>query len=138
MVISMKPLLTYIVSPEQKAFQARKYIAENTQLVQDVIAHCDNEDSEGLLVFCDQDNAYPRVEWDFMEMTMRHMHIHEDFIRMVRIMYQDSTLQIKINTHVGEKFHPTNSVAQGCLLHQRLRKRLSCRWAARASTCRAR
>ena len=113
MVISMRPLLDYIVSPEQKAFQTRKYIAENTQLVQDVIAHCDNEKQDGMLVFCDQDSAYPRVEWEFMTLTMRTMGVHEDFIKLVNIMYQDSTLQIKVNGHVGEAFSPTNSVAQG-------------------------
>ena len=90
----MRPVLDYIVSPEQKAFQTRKYIAENTQLVQDVIAHCDNEKQNGMLVFCDQDSAYPRVEWEFMTRTMRTMGVHEDFIKLVNIMYQDSTLQI--------------------------------------------
>ena len=113
MVLRMRPLLDHVISPEQKAFQQRKYIAENTQLVQDVIAHCNNENQSGMLVFCDQDNAYPRVEWDFMALTMRTMGVHEDFIRMVDLMYKDSTLQIKINGHVGEAFHPTNSVAQG-------------------------
>ena len=70
MVLRMRPLLDYIVSPEQKAFQTRKYIAENTQLVQDVIAHCDNEKQNVMLVFCDQDSAYPRVEWEFMTRTV--------------------------------------------------------------------
>ena len=37
MVIGIRPLLEYIVSPDQKAFQPGKYIAENTQLVQDCI-----------------------------------------------------------------------------------------------------
>ena len=32
---------------------------------------------------------------------------------MVEIMYKDATLKIKVNTHVGEAFHPTNGVAQG-------------------------
>ena len=46
MVLRMRPLLNYIVSPEQKAFQSRKYIAENTQLVQDVSAYCDHEQKD--------------------------------------------------------------------------------------------
>jgi ribonuclease HI len=113
MVLSLRPLLDYVVSPEQKAFQQRKYIAENTQLVQDVIAYCDDVKQDGMLIFCDQDSAYPRVEWKFMALTMRTMGFHEDFIELVDIMYKDSTLQIKVNGHVGESFHPTNAVAQG-------------------------
>ena len=113
MVLSMRPLLPYIVSPEQKAFQPNKYIAENTQLVQDMIAYCEEKQKDGFVIFCDQDSAYPRVEWEFMVMTLRQMGVHEDFIRLVEIMYKDATLQIKVNSQVGEAFHPTNGVAQG-------------------------
>ena len=66
-----------------------------------------------MLVFCDQDNAYPRVEWDFLRETMVQMELHDDFIQMVDIMYKDATLQLKINSQLGEKFQPTNAVAQG-------------------------
>ena len=113
MALSLRPLLDYVVSPEQKAFQLRKYIAENTQFVQDIIAHCDNEKQKGMLIFCDQDSAYPRVEWEFMAITMRTMGFHEDFVELVNTMYKDTTLQIKVNGHIGESFHPTNAVAQG-------------------------
>ena len=48
-----------------------------------------------------------------MSKVMRTLKIHEDFIKMVEIMYANATLQIKVNSHIGEAFHPTNSVAQG-------------------------
>ena len=113
MVLSIRPLVRHLVSPDQKAFQSDKYIAENTQLVQDLIEYCNQNNLGGFLLFCDQDSAYPRVEWDFMSKVMRTMKIHEDFIKMVEIMYANATLQIKVNSHIGEAFHPTNSVAQG-------------------------
>ena len=77
------------------------------------MAHCDNEKQPGMILLCDQDAAYPRVEWGFMHAVMRQMGVHDDFMRMVDIMYKDSTLQIKVNGHTGDKFHPTNAVAQG-------------------------
>jgi len=49
----------------------------------------------------------------FMSMVMSKIGIHADFIKMVEIMYKDATLKIKVNSHVGEGFHPTNGVAQG-------------------------
>ena len=62
MEIRIRPLLPHLISPEQKAFQPNKNILENTQLVQDVIAYCNENNISGMIKFCDQDNAYPRVE----------------------------------------------------------------------------
>ena len=61
MVLSIRPLIRHLVSPDQKAFQSDKYIAENTQLVQDLIEYCNQNNLGGFLLFCDQDSAYPRA-----------------------------------------------------------------------------
>ena len=44
-------------------------IGDAIRLVQDTIEHCEREGKEGMLLFCDQDGAYPRVEWDFLSNT---------------------------------------------------------------------
>ena len=62
----MRDVLPSVVSNCQKAFQENKYITDATRLVQDIIDYCDREGEDGMILFCDQDNAYPRVEWDFM------------------------------------------------------------------------
>ena len=113
MVIGIRPLLEYIVSPDQKAFQPGKYIAENTQLVQDYIKWAEKREESGFLIFCDQDNAYPRVQWDFMQQVMERMGVHHDFRRMVAIMYNSSEYKVKVNSHVGGEFKPTNGLSQG-------------------------
>ncbi len=113
MKIFICPLLPHLISPEQKAFQPGKNILEITQLVQDVIAYCNENNTSGIILFCDEDNACHRVEWDFMSMVMSKIDIHVDFIRMIDIMYKDATLKIKVNSHVGGGFHPTNGVALG-------------------------
>ncbi len=70
MEIRIPPLLPHLISPEQKAFQPKNHILENTQLVQDVIAYCNENKIRGIILFCDRDNAYPRVKLDFMAMVM--------------------------------------------------------------------
>ena len=57
-----------------------------------MIAYCNENNTSGIILFCDQDNAYPRVEWDFMSIVMSKMGIHVDFIRMIEIMCKDATL----------------------------------------------
>ena len=71
----------HVVTPLQAAFQDGRYIGENIQLVQDLMAYLKAEDKQGLLVFCDQDNAYPRVRWDFLQQVMAKMQIHKDYHR---------------------------------------------------------
>ena len=49
MVISIRPLIRHLVSPDQKAFQSDKYIAENTQLIQDLIEYCNQNNLGGFV-----------------------------------------------------------------------------------------
>ena len=82
-------------------------------LVQDYIKWAEKRGESGFLIFCDQDNAYPRVQWDFMQQVMERMGVHHDFRRMVAIMYNFSEYKVKVNSHVGGEFKPTNGLSQG-------------------------
>ena len=114
MVQAMRPVLPYLVATGQAAFQgAPKYIGDATRLCQDVIHYCDSEHKDGFLLFCDQDNAYPRVEWDFLEMVMSTMGLHSDFIAMVNMMHVGLEGKFKINGHIGGEVKFSNSLLQG-------------------------
>ena len=118
-VIALRPLLPHVISIDQSAFQEHKLISTNTRLVQDIIHYCNEEGTErkGLLLFCDQDNAYPRVEWDFMFAILETMNMPSSFVDLVRTMYRDVHLQFKVNGVTSRDVStPTNGVAQGCPL----------------------
>ena len=86
-------------------------------MVQDIIHYCNAAGIPGILVFADQDNAYPRVQWDYLFDVMRTMHIHPEFVSIVEMMYRDVELKLKVNGVVdGTPFQPTNGIAQGCPL----------------------
>ena len=117
MVVALRPLLAWLTDHAQKAFKVDDLISDNTRLVQDIIHYCDATGTPGILVFADQDNAYPRVRWDYMFDVMRTMNLHPDFIGLVRMMYSDVRLKLKINGTVArDSFTPTNGIAQGCPL----------------------
>ena len=59
MEIRIRPLLPHLISPEQKGFQPDNNILENTKLVQDIITYCNKNNISGIILFYDQDNAYP-------------------------------------------------------------------------------
>ncbi len=85
-----------------KGGPARQNMLENTQLVQDAIAYFNENNLSGMILFRYEDNAYPRVEWDFMSMVMSQMSIHVNFIKMVDIMYENTILKLK-STHMWGK-----------------------------------
>ena len=105
MVIAIRPHLSTLTDHAQKAFKVDDLISDNTRMIQDIIAYCDSAHIPGILMFADQDNAYPRVRWDYMFDVMRTMRIHPDFVRVVEMMYKGIELKLKINgTIANESF----------------------------------
>ena len=114
MVQAMRPVLPYLVATGQAAFQGDpKYIGDATRLCQDIIHYCDSEHKDGFLLFCDQDSAYPRVEWDYLEMVMQTMGLHSDFIGLVNMMHVGIEGKFKINGHIGGSVKFSNALLQG-------------------------
>ena len=117
LIISMRDVLPTVVSNCQKAFQQNKFITDCTRMIQDVMEYCDREGEEGFLLFCDQDAAYPRVEWDFIFKVLQEMNFHPDLVRTVEMMYSGIKLRFKVNSVVDSTVaKPTNGLAQGCPL----------------------
>jgi len=114
LVAAIRPLLTTLVTSLQAAFQDGRYIGENIQMVQDLIAYLDHKDEKGMLVFCDQDNAYPRVDWDFLQKVMKKMNIHPEFRQVLKCMYTNPETRFKVNGHIDPSpSYPKNGLIQG-------------------------
>jgi hypothetical protein len=121
MVVAIRPILPTITSAGQKAFKEHELISDNTRQVANVMHWCNTTQRGGMLLFADQDNAYPRVQWDYMFATMRTMNLHLDFITMVKTLYTDTNLRFKVNGVVDpHTTQPKNGIAQGCPLSPQL------------------
>ena len=79
-------------------------IADATRTVQDTIHFCESTETPGFLLFADQDNAYPRVRWDYLFEVMRAMHFPESYISMVRTMYDGCKLHFKANGNTDDEY----------------------------------
>ena len=68
----------------------------------------------GFLLFCDQDNAYPRVDWDFLQQVMKRMNIHPEFRQVLNCMYTNPETRFKVNGHTSTApSFPCNGLIQG-------------------------
>jgi hypothetical protein len=116
MALKLGAAVHHLVDNGQAAFQSHKRTTDVTRLVQDKIDHCDDQESEGLLVFCDQAKAYDRVNWDFLFRTLDTLGLPADFTRLTRLLLHDNQISVKVNGHLGSMGRVSDGVKQGCSL----------------------
>ena len=72
-----------------------------------------------MFVFLDLEKAFDRVSWDYMQKAIEKLGFGKDFLKWVRILYDESNSprrRLKINGHEGERFTLKCGTAQGCPL----------------------
>ena len=100
----LKKVLTKLIGAEQQGFIPGGDIAGNLLLVKEIIAYCDEEDMEGILIMMDFMKAYDRVNRETMMEIMKRMNIGENFRNMIHLLYDDSMARVVVNGEMGEKF----------------------------------
>ena len=114
-VVAIGPLLSTVTSANQKAFKPGELLSDNTRQVQDIIKYCEDAQIPGMILFADQDGAYPRVNWEYLFEVMEAMNFNPEFISLIKTMYTGVTLHFKINGVIDtNSAHPKNGIAQGC------------------------
>jgi flavin-binding protein dodecin len=66
-------VLRRMVGDSQIAFQSSRHIRENIDLVTEIIRFCENDETEagGLAFILDNSKAYDRVQWPFLQETLK-------------------------------------------------------------------
>ena len=114
MQLSMDDVLQHVISPSQVGFQRGKYIGEATALVQLLTELCARRGQPGLLLMLDGAQAYDRVQWDWLFECLDAMQFPASFCRLVRLLYTQPELAIKVNGVVDTPFSVANGLRQGC------------------------
>jgi hypothetical protein len=57
--------------PDQKGFVEGRNISEANRMIQDIIQYADEENEEGIIVFLDQQKAFDRVEWGWVDFVLK-------------------------------------------------------------------
>jgi hypothetical protein len=69
-IVSQYKVLNKIIHTDQKGFVAGRNISENNRMIDDIIEFVDNEDEEGVIIFVDQQKAFDRMEWGWLNYVM--------------------------------------------------------------------
>ena len=108
----LKNVLTKLIHPDQKGFVKGRNISEANRMIQDIIQYADEENEEGIIVFLDQQKAFDRVEWGWVDFVLKTFNFWEKFRGWIQMLVKNATTYIKTNGFVSKFF----SISRSCKL----------------------
>ena len=75
-----KPVLRKLIHSDQKGFVEGRNISESNRTIDDILNYVDEEDQEKIIVFVDQEKAYDRVEWDWVNYVLKGFNFGSNFV----------------------------------------------------------
>ena len=110
----LKPVLPKIIHSDQKGFVKGRNISDANRLIQDIIEYIDNENEETILFFLDQQKAFDRVEWGWIDHVLKEFNFGSKYRGWISMLFKSAETCIKTNGFVSKYFSISRSCRQGC------------------------
>jgi hypothetical protein len=99
----LKNVLTKLIHSDPKGFIKGRKISEANRMIQDIIQYVDEENEEGIIVFLDQQKAFDRVEWGWVDFVLKTFNFGGKFRGWIQMLVNNATTSIKTNGFVSKK-----------------------------------
>ena len=120
-----------VVSPDQSCGIPGQFMGENVCLLQNICDYSHDEAIPAAIISLDQEKAFDRVEWQFMEKVLVKMGFGPSFSKWIGLMYSCVYSKVIVNGHLTEAFPVSRGVRQGCplspLLYVLVTETMACR-----------
>ena len=110
-----------IISEDQTGFLKGRFIGENVRLVIDAIRLAKEFSVPGLLLFCDFEQAYDCVSWEYLKATLLKFGFGDVFRKWIGMLYTDDpevpvSARISLNGQLSRPYIIRRGLRQGCPL----------------------
>ena len=105
-----------IIGEDQMCGVPGRTISENLSLVRDLIDYVDREDLPLAFLSLDQEKAFDRVDWNFLQRVLSTFNFGPGFHRWIQLFYSNVESAVVINGWTSAFFRPSRGVRQGCPL----------------------
>jgi hypothetical protein len=111
----LKPFLTNIISPYQTAFVPNRHIQDNSILTHKMLHTLKAKRGKGglIAVNIDMENAFDKIEWNFLLAIRRKLGFHPQWINWIRLCISTSSFSILLNGSSYGFFSPSRGLRQG-------------------------
>ena len=103
-----------IINEHQSAYIKGRYIGENARIIVDILDHCEENNSDGILLFLDFEKAFDSIEWNFLFKTLEKHHFKQNFIKWMKILYKNPIFRLKNNGRISKTCPMLRGIRQGC------------------------
>jgi len=111
-----KHILPTIIHNDQSGFVPGRVIGSNILRVQDIINLCKERNIDALLMCIDYEKAFDSIEWCFVFRAMQYFGFPDQYIKWIKIFYNDIKTCTVNNGNISDFFCPERGVRQGCPL----------------------
>jgi hypothetical protein len=102
----------------------------NNRLLKDIVSEINRCGLGGAILSLDQEKAFDRVEWPYLQRVLERMNFGESFQSWVRLFYTNIFSCVLVNGMLSDPFKVTRGVRQGCplspLLYVLIAETLAC------------
>jgi len=109
-------VLPFIIHSDQSCGVSGRNPSENCRLLKDVVADANKNNIGGAVLSLDQEKAFDRVEWSYLQRVLQQMNFGESFRQWVSLLYCDIFSSVLINGEPSQQFRVSRGVRQGCPL----------------------
>ncbi|KAF3784052.1 retrotransposable element ORF2 protein [Nymphaea thermarum] len=113
MVKHMRPILNKIISKNQNAFLPGRCIQDSILLSQEIVHIFQNSKKQAACVKIDLSKAYDRLNWEFLQATLRYLGFHDLWIKKIMIIITIVKSALLINGKEGTWFENKRGLRQG-------------------------
>ncbi|MCO5603738.1 hypothetical protein L7F22_057890 [Adiantum nelumboides] len=116
LALRIKYVVNQVVYPKQFGFVQGRSIHEAILNVITAIDWAAEQDQDYVMINMDLEKAYDRVSWDFILAVVDRLGFGNNFLGMVKTLFQNANASIQINGYISDNFQLARSIRQGCPL----------------------
>ena len=110
----LKRVLPNIISTDRKGFVKGRNIFQGNRLLQHIIDYAEMEDEEEAIIFLDQQKAFDRAEWGWIDLCFEKFGFSDCFRDWVKMLFKNAKTSIQTNGFVSRFVNISGSNRQGC------------------------
>ena len=93
----LKSVLASVISESQLCGVPGRFSGSNSRTLQDIVNYCNFHRSGGAIVSLDQEKAFDRVDWGYMQKVLQRMNFGPSFCSWVRLLYHNIFSRVLVN-----------------------------------------
>ena len=111
--VRLNSVADHVVKPTQTAFMQGRNILDGVVILHETVHEMHRNKLAGVIVKIDFEKAYDKVNWSFLQQTLRMKGFSEEWCALVRNFVSGGSVAVKVNDDVGHYFQTKKGLRQG-------------------------